>query len=141
MRKKHAKNAWAPTRKMFRVVEARAPAGSYPVPFDQSKSLGDKSNRCVSCYLTSSTPFRDLACPVTIRSVKTGRSSGCLDGYTQTNLIARHRACLNFAGDGSPVHYGEVVVAKKLENGQDTKLFAFYEGHRNRIAMNRQRPM
>ena len=112
MRKKHARNAWAPTRKTFRVVEARAPAGSYPVPYDQSKSLGEKSNGCVSRYLTSSTPFRDLACPVTIRSVKTGRSSGCLDGYTQTKLIARHGACLNFARDGSLVHYGEVVVAK-----------------------------
>ena len=71
-----------------------------------------KSNGCVSCYLTSSTPFQDLACPVTIRSVKTGRSSGCLDGYTQTKLVARHGACLNFTRDGSPVRYGEVVVAK-----------------------------
>ena len=105
MRKKHARNA-------FRVVEAQAPAGSYPVPYDQSKSLGEKSNECVSHYLTSSTPFRDLACPVTIRSVKTRRSSRCLDGYTQTKLVARHGVCLNFARDGSPAHYSEVVVAK-----------------------------
>ena len=70
---------------------------------------------------------------VTIRSVKTGRSSGCLDGYTQTKLVARHGACLNFTWD-------EVVVAKKSENGQDTKLFAFYEGHRKRIAIDGQRP-
>ena len=42
MRKKHARNAWAPTWKTFRVVEARAPAGSYPVPYNQPKTLGGK---------------------------------------------------------------------------------------------------
>ena len=42
MRKKHAQNAWAPTRKTFHVVEARAPTGSYPVPYNQPKSLGKK---------------------------------------------------------------------------------------------------
>ena len=41
MRKKHAQNAWAPTQKMFRVVEARAPAGSHLVPYNQPKSLGE----------------------------------------------------------------------------------------------------
>ena len=36
---------WAITeqfRKTFRVVEARAPAGSYPVPYNQPKTLGGK---------------------------------------------------------------------------------------------------
>ena len=42
MRKKHARNAQAPTQKMFRVVEARAPTGSYPVPYNQPKFLGGK---------------------------------------------------------------------------------------------------
>ena len=40
MRKKHARNAWAPTQKMFRVVEAQAPAGSHPVPYNQPNFLG-----------------------------------------------------------------------------------------------------
>ena len=34
--------AWAPTRKMFRVVEAQAPAGTHPVPFNQPKFFGEK---------------------------------------------------------------------------------------------------
>ena len=128
MRKKHARNAWAPTRKTFRVVEARAPAGSYPVPYDQSKSLGEKSNGCVSLYLTSLTPFRDLACPVTIRSVKNGRSSGCLDSYTQTKLVARHGACLNFARDGLPARYSKVVVAKNRRMGRIRNLLLSMKG-------------
>ena len=37
----HARNAWAPTRKTFHVVEARAPAGSHLVPYTQPKSLGE----------------------------------------------------------------------------------------------------
>ena len=41
MRKKHAQNAWAPTQKMFRVVEARAPAGTHLVPYNQPKFLGE----------------------------------------------------------------------------------------------------
>ena len=41
MRKKHARSAWAPTWKMFRVVEAQAPAGSHLVPYNQPKFLGE----------------------------------------------------------------------------------------------------
>ena len=40
MRKKHARNAWAPTQKTFHVVEAQAPAGSHPVPYNQPNFLG-----------------------------------------------------------------------------------------------------
>ena len=78
MRKKHVQNAWAPTRKTFHVVEAQVPAGSYPVPYNQPKYLGE-SNECASHYLTSSTPFQDPTCLVTIRGVKTGKSSGWLE--------------------------------------------------------------
>ena len=42
------------------------------------KHLGE-SNECASHYLTSSTPFQDLTCLVTIRGVKTGKSSGWLE--------------------------------------------------------------
>ena len=41
MRKKNAQNAWAPTQKMFCVVEAQAPAGSHLVPYNKPKSLGE----------------------------------------------------------------------------------------------------
>ena len=41
MRKKHAQNAWAPTRKTFHVVEVQAPAGSHLVPYNQPKFLGE----------------------------------------------------------------------------------------------------
>ena len=75
MRKKHVRNAWAPTQKTFCIVEAQAPAVSYPVPYNQPKCWGE-SNGYASCYLMSLTPFRDPACPVTIRGVKTGKSSG-----------------------------------------------------------------
>ena len=40
--RKNARTAWAPTRKTFRVVEAQAPAGTHPVPFNQPKFLGGK---------------------------------------------------------------------------------------------------
>ena len=141
MRKKHARNASAPTRETSRVVEARAPTGSLPVPYNQPKSLGG-SNGCASCYLTSLTPFRDPACLVTIRSVKTGESSRwleCLRLHKPIKLVARHGACLYFTRDGSPTRYSEVVAAQSCNNGQDTRLFAFCEGHRNRIAINEQR--
>ena len=75
MRKKHARNALAPTQKTFHVVEARAPTGCYPVPYNQPKCLGE-SNECASHYLMDVTPFRDPACPVTISGFKTGESSG-----------------------------------------------------------------
>ena len=39
--RKNARTAWAPTRKTFCVVEAQAPAGTHPVPFNQPKFLGE----------------------------------------------------------------------------------------------------
>ena len=75
MRKKHVWNARPPTRKTFHVVEAQALAGSYPVPYNQPKCLGE-SNGCASRYLMSLTPFWDPACLVTIRAVKTGGAPG-----------------------------------------------------------------
>ena len=40
---KHAQTAWALMRKMFHVVEVRAPAGSHLVPFNQLKFLGESN--------------------------------------------------------------------------------------------------
>ena len=54
-------------------------------------------------------------------------------------LVVRHGACLYFARDGLPVHYGKVVAALVIQGTRIQGLLLFHEWHQDGIATNGRR--